>query len=98
MKDYDICVDSDTLTAAREKLVSIEGNILDSANSMLNAIDHADGFLAGKQFEKAKLCTDKCVELTRRTVDNIENAGKYIDELLFLLEEYCKCTYKENSK
>lgn len=94
MAEYDMCVDMETLGEARAELQLIEGNLLDSVNSMINAINQADGFLIGNQFEKARSYTGRCVEITKRTIGNISHAADYLDELMELLNEYSKCTYK----
>ena len=93
MGDYDICVEYDTLCDISDKLKKIEYDIDKSTDRMKAAIQRAQDFLAGNQFEKAKNTTMSCVEITNRTQINLKKAENFIEKLREIVEEYGKCTY-----
>lgn len=90
---YDMCVDYDVLCDIEDKLQKIEYNLNKCADQMAKAIQESQGFLAGNQFEKAQRTTASCVEITRRTGNNIRYAVEYIVKLRTAMDEYGKCGY-----
>lgn len=90
---YDMCVDYDILCNTEEKLEKIEYDLIHSTNQIVNAIRYSQDFLAGNQFEKAKLTTSNCVEATRKAGINIKHARDYINKLKSALDEYGNCGY-----
>ena len=91
--EYDMCIDYDTLCEIEQKLKNISNNLGVSADSMLFALRNCDGFLAGKQFEKASKTTITCTEVSKRTIENINNVLAYINKLKECLETYSGCGY-----
>ncbi len=92
---YDVCVDFDALCAIEEKLKSIGVNLAGAIEEMLLALQTSQGFLAGRQFEKAQKTTMGCINITAKTNNNIRNALAYIDQLQELLRTYDTCRYEE---
>lgn len=90
---YDMCVEYDVLCEMEDKLQKIEYDLNNSADQMVKAIQVSQDFLAGNQFEKAKRTTSACVEVTKRTGNNIKRAMDYLEKLKASLEEYGKCGY-----
>ena len=92
---YDICTDYNVLLSAVEKLGNINNALNNSILSMLQTLQISQGFLSGKQFEKAYQTTTKCIELTGLTVNNTQNAMDYLKNLMDILEQYSQCKYTE---
>ncbi len=90
---YDMCVDYDVLCDVEDKLQKIEYDLNNSTDQMIRAIQTSQDFLAGNQFEKAKVATASCVEVTRRTGNNIRHAMEYIKKLKAAVDDYGKCGY-----
>ena len=90
---YDMCVDYDVLCDIEVKLEKIEYDLNNSTDQMVKAIQVSQSFLAGNQFEKAKRTTATCVEMTRRTGNNIRSAMEYIEKLKTAMDDYGKCGY-----
>lgn len=90
---YDMCVDYNNLCSIEDKLKKIEFNLYNSVDRMLKEIEQSQDFLAGHQYERIKTVTINCVDLTRKTIGNIEYARKYIKELQNAVEDYRKCGY-----
>lgn len=90
---YEMFVDYDTLCEIEDKLKKIEYDLNNSTEKMVNAIRKSQEFLSGDQFEKAKITTMNCVELTRKTETNIKYAWDYIEKLCAVLKEYGECSY-----
>lgn len=91
--EYDMCVDYNVLCDVKDKLRKIEYDLINSTEQMVKAIRSSQGFLTGNQFEMAKGTTASCVEITRKTGNNIKYAMEYIEKLLVALEAYGKCSY-----
>ena len=90
---YDMCVDYDILCSIEDKLQKIEYDLNNSMDHMVKAIQSSQDFLVGIQFEKAKRTTASCMEITRKTGNNIRHAMEYIAKLKDALEEYGKYSY-----
>ncbi len=90
---YDMCVDYDVLCDIEEKLENIKHDLNNSTDQMFRAIQVSQDFLAGNQFEKAKKTTTSCIEITKRTENNIRYAMEYILKLKETMDEYGKCGY-----
>lgn len=90
---YDMCVDYDTLCDIGDELQKIEHNLEESTQKMTNAILRSQKFLSGNQFEKAKVTTERCLILTKRTRENIMLARTYIEQLRACVNEYGGCSY-----
>lgn len=90
---YDMFVDYDILCIVEDKLQKIENDLINSTDQMVKSIQSSQDFLAGNQFEKAKRTIVSCVEVTRKTGNNIKHAMEYIAELKNALEEYGNCSY-----
>ena len=88
---YDVCVDYDALCVIEEKLKRIGLNLTDATEKMLFALQTSQGFLAGRQFEKAQKTTMGCIDITAKTNNNIRNTLEYIDQLK---ELYSQAIYK----
>lgn len=95
---YDICVDYDTLCDMEDKLKKIEYDLHNSSDRMVEAIRSSQSFLAGNQFEKAKMVTTNCIAITRQTGNNVRYAIEYIIKLRSVLEEYGRCNYNKGAK
>lgn len=93
MEEYDIDVEYDVLCMIEKKLRIIAFDIENSTQRMNEAIQRAQVFLSGNQFEKAKKTTIACVEKTRITQSNIKSAEEYIKKLKAAVDEYGKCLY-----
>ncbi len=94
-KEYEIDVEYDTLSKIQDRLKRITYALNISVEQMQRAMQVSQDFLAGNQFEKAKQITSSCTQLTAKTSVNINHAMKYLDELMFLVEEYGTCVYDE---
>ncbi len=94
---YDMNVDFDALCAIEENLQRIGTNLSESTERMLLALQSSQGFLAGKQYEKAQKTTMSCIDISTKTCNNITNALTYIAELREALEAYNKCKYEEEN-
>ena len=70
-------------------------NLSESTERMLLALQSSQGFLAGKQFEKAQKTTMSCIDITAKTNNNIRNLLAYISQLKELVNTYDKCRYEE---
>lgn len=92
---FDMCVDFDELCAIEEDLRKIGVNLGESTERMLLALQSSQGFLAGKQYEKAQKTTMACIDITARTNNNIRNALAYIESLKDAMQKYGQCKYEE---
>ncbi len=92
---YDMCVDLNALCAIEDNLRRIGVNLSESTEKMLLAIQSGQGFLAGKQFEKAQKITMSCIDITAKTNNNIRNLLLYISQLKDLVDSYDKSRYEE---
>ena len=90
---FDMYVDYDILCDVEDKLQKIEYDLNSSSDQMVRAIQVSHMFLAGNQFEKAKRTTASCIDVTKRTGNNIRNAMEYIEKLKAALYEDGKCGY-----
>jgi len=90
---YDICVDYDTLLDVGSKLQKIGRSLYDSTAKMETALQYSQDFLEGYQFERVKQNTRQCLQVAKRTENNLHNAMEYIKALMQILEEYQKCGY-----
>ena len=91
---YDMDVDYDTLRYIKEKLEKIKYDLDNSSVQMLGSIQNSEGFLSGVQFEKAKKTTINCIQIIKKTSDNIRHSNEYITTIMSLLEEYEQYGYK----
>ena len=92
---YDMCVDLEALWAIEDNLRRIGVNLSESTERMLLALQSSQGFLAGKQFEKAQKTTMSCIDITAKTNNNIRNLLAYISQLKELVNTYDKSRYEE---
>ena len=92
---YDMCVDLEALCAIEDNLRRIGVNLSESTERMLLALQSSQGFLAGKQFEKAQKTTMSCIDITAKTNNNIRNLLAYISQLKELVDSYDKSRYEE---
>ena len=92
-KQYDMCVDCDTLIEIEDRLKRISHNLRYNTDQMIDALRHSEVFLGGQQYEKAKKTTGICLEITKSTDSNLNNAIDYIEDLIEILDEYSKLGY-----
>ena len=83
----------DALDAIEDKLRNIGSDLNESTQKMLIALQASQGFLEGNQFHKAKMTTMNCIEISSRTMNNIQNARQNIAKLRTVLEQYLRCEY-----
>ncbi len=92
-KQYDMCVDYDTLIEIEDRLKRISYDLRSTTDQMIDALRHSEVFLGGQQYEKAKKTTEVCLGITKSTDSNLNNAIDYIEELIGILNEYSKLGY-----
>lgn len=93
--EYDMCIDLAALCTIEDNLRCIGVNLSESTERMLHAIQSAQGFLAGQQFEKAQRTTMSCIDVTAKASNNIKNLLDYIAQLKELVAAYSNCRYEE---
>lgn len=93
---YDMCVSYDVLLHAEENLQEIEKDLSESIEQMTKALIRSHGFLSGRQYEKAKEATQSCLDISRKTGNNIRYALSYLSELKAALDDYGRCAYWVN--
>ncbi len=91
--EFDMCVDSEELNQIKGKLRKLRIDIHQNIFEMLNVLNESDGYLEGRQYEKAKANTLNSIAFTQRAIDNIINAVEYLDELESVLQDYYKYSY-----
>ena len=95
---YDMYVDYDELSSMETRLAAIRQALYESNNVMSRELIASQSFLEGEQFEKAKAATLRCIQLSGRTSDNIQNALIYIAKLKECLDAYTRSGYPEGMK
>lgn len=92
---FDICTDYDAMYSMADKLKAIGTDLSESTRKMLLALQASQGFLSGKQYEKARMTTLNCIEVTGVTVNNIQNAITFLSNLMNTIDDYSRCKYEE---
>ena len=90
---YDMCVDYQTLEELRMRLKRIGSELTEATKQMVEALQVSQDFLAGRQFEEARVLTLQTVEVTTVTSNNIENAIRYLDNLMAHVSDYESSKY-----
>lgn len=90
---FDMCIDLQTVVQISEKLKQIGSQLSDATKKMVDALQDSQGFLAGKQYEKARSLTLKTVETSTVTATNINNALRYLSDLEEHVNNYSTCKY-----
>jgi len=93
---YDICADYDAMYSMSDKLKAIGIDLSESTKKMLLALQASQGFLSGRQYERARATTLNCIEAAGVTVNNIQNATVFLSELMNTIEDYSRCRYEED--
>ncbi len=92
-REYDIYVDEETLNQLRTSLSRIIHNLENSVAHMSQSLQYSEAFLAGAQYQKAQEITRDCLDKSKKTISNLNEAKRYLDQLETVLEEYGKCRY-----
>lgn len=90
-----MCVDSEELNQIKGKLKKLGVDIHHNIFEMLNVLNESDGYLEGRQYERAKANTLNSIAYTQRAIENINFAVEYLGELELVLQEYYKYSYSE---
>lgn len=93
---FDINAESEELVYLRNKLKTINDNLIGSVETMQNGIQRSADFLSGNQFEKAQLINNECTIAAIKTGENIQKAMDYLNRLEEILDEYSTCKYEGN--
>lgn len=92
--EFDVCNDLDTLGTISEKLKHINQHLAGSVSTMVTSLQTSQSFLSGKQYEKAQVATLSSIELTRITVNTLDQVTNKIADLSGIIGEYSQCCYQ----